>query len=85
MQGTKTIDVRKGSPQHGDTAVFISGPYRLTLRIVKTQSGKLTDVVGLDNFRQVIPSAADVDDALAYFRRLYGNCDGVFTAYTVAP
>jgi ASC-1-like (ASCH) protein len=85
MQGKKTIDVRKGTPKSGDTVLFISGPRRLTLRVVGTQSGKLTDVVRLDNFRQVIPSAQSLDEALAYFCQFYGACEGVFTAYTVAP
>ncbi len=63
---------------------IICGPYRLALRVIDRQSGKLTDVIRPDNFRQVIPSAATVDDAIAYLRRLYGVYDGVFTAYTVA-
>jgi ASC-1-like (ASCH) protein len=85
QQGKKTVDVRKGNPQRGGTAQFICGPHRLVLRVVGMQSGKLTEVIRLDNFRQVIPSAASVDDAVAYLRRLYGVYDGVFTAYTVAP
>jgi len=82
-QGKKTIDVRKGNPQCGDNALFVCGPYRLAMRIVGIQSGRLTDVIRQDNFRQVIPSAQSVDDALAYLRRIYGDCDGIFTAYTV--
>ncbi|MCL4430374.1 MAG: hypothetical protein M1540_07940 [Candidatus Bathyarchaeota archaeon] len=84
-QGKKTIDIRKGNPQKGDTIQFICGPHRLMLRVVATQSGKLSDVIRQDNFGQVIPSAASVDDAVAYLRRLYGGYDGVFTAYMVAP
>ena len=64
--------------------MFLSGSRRLTLRIVATQSGKLAEVVRLDNFRQVIPSAQSLEEAFAYFRVLYGDCSGVFTAYTVA-
>ncbi len=82
-QGRKTIDVRKGNLQRGDVAVFISGPHRLTMKVVGTQSGRLTDVVREDNFRLVIPTAVTVDDAVAYLRRLYGGYDGVFTAYFV--
>jgi ASC-1-like (ASCH) protein len=83
LQGKKTIDVRKGRLIEGEKAVFISGPRKLTLRILETKSGKLIEVVRLDNFRQVIPSAASLDDALDYFRGLYEVCDGVFTAYSV--
>jgi ASC-1-like (ASCH) protein len=83
LQGKKTIDVRRGRPIAGDTATFLSGRRRIMLRVVQTQSGRLTDVVRLDNFKQVIPSAQSLEDALVYFRRFYGDCDGVFTAYTV--
>ncbi len=83
-QGKKTVDVRKGGRQDGNVAVFVSGPHRLSLRIISTESGKLTDLVREDNFKLVIPSAQSLGDALAYFGRLYSDCDGVFTAYTVA-
>jgi ASC-1-like (ASCH) protein len=82
-QGKKTIDVRKGNPQYGGNVLFVCGPYRLAMRIVDIQSGQLTDLIRQDNFRQVIPSAQSVDDALAYLRRIYDDCDGIFTAYNV--
>jgi ASC-1-like (ASCH) protein len=85
LSGKKTIDVRKGQPVGGDTAVFMSGTRRLTLRVVGTQVGRLGEVVREDNFRLVIPSAGCLEEALAYFRGLYGVCDGVFTAYFVTP
>ncbi len=85
LQGRKTIDVRKGKPQQGETVLFISGPRRLKLRVVGVQSGKLSDLIVQDNFRQVIPTAATVDEAIGYLRRIYGVYDGVFTAYMVVP
>jgi ASC-1-like (ASCH) protein len=85
VQGKKTIDVRKGSPQQGETAVFLCGPRRLTLRVVKTESGQLSDVIREDNYRQIIPDAANLSDAFAYLRGIYGDYAGVFTAYTVTP
>jgi ASC-1-like (ASCH) protein len=84
-EGKKTIDVRKGRPRMGDVAVFACGPRLLKLRIVGTQTGKLTEVIRADNFRQVIPAATTLDEALAYLRRIYGSCEGCFTAYTVVP
>jgi ASC-1-like (ASCH) protein len=85
IEGKKTIDVRRGNPRAGEVAVFTSGRRTLKLRIVKTQTGTLDEVVRSDNFRQVVPSAANVCDAYAYMRNIYGSCEGVFTAYTVAP
>ncbi len=82
-EGKKTIDIRKGNSQRGEIAVFEAGPHVLRLKIVRKQSGILTDLVRLDNYRQVIPSAGTLEDAIDYLRRLYGDCDGVFTAYYV--
>ena len=55
------------------------------MRILKKQTGKLTEVVRLDNFRLIIPSALILDDAIAYLQGLYIGYDDVFTAYYVAP
>lgn len=84
-EGKKTIDIRKGSPHRGEIAVFEAGPHVLRLRIARRESGRLTDLVRLDNYRQVIPSAQTLDDAVGYLRKLYGDYDGVFTAYHVEP
>jgi ASC-1-like (ASCH) protein len=85
MQGKKTIDVRKGTPKLGETAVFQSGSHVLRLKIVKTESGQLTDILRLDNYKDVIPSALELEDALDYLRGIYGATDCVFTAYYVEP
>jgi ASC-1-like (ASCH) protein len=84
-QGKKIIDVRKGNPRDGDIAVFQSGPRTLRLRIVKKESGRLEEVLRLDNFRAVIPSALELDNAVDYLQRIYGIRDGIFTAYYVEP
>jgi ASC-1-like (ASCH) protein len=83
VRGQKTIDVRKGILKPGEIAVFQSGPHTLRLKIVKTESGQLSDILRLDNFKAIIPSALELEDAVEYFRRIYGVCDGVFTAYHV--
>ncbi len=83
--GQKTIDVRKGQPLNGDEAVFQCGRFVLRLRIVGRESGRLGDVVRVDNYKRVIPSAGSLDEALAYFYGLYGDCEGVFTAYHIEP
>ena len=80
----KTIDVRKGNPHRGEVAVYLSGRKVLRMRIVKRETGKLGEVVRVDNYRLVIPSAVAIDDALVYLRGLYDGYDGVFTAYYVS-
>jgi ASC-1-like (ASCH) protein len=81
--GQKTIDVRKGSPKQGDRVQFISGPYRLEMRVVGCESGRLSELIRVDNFRLVVPSAGSVEEAWAYLGRFYEDYDGVFTAYFV--
>ena len=81
--GQKTIDVRKGKPREGDRVQFISGPYRLEMRVVGRESGRLSELIRADNFRLVVPSAGSVEEAWAYLGRFYGVYDGVFTAYFV--
>ncbi len=85
MSGQKTIDVRKGSPKSGNIAVFQSGPNVWRLKIVKTEVGLLSEILCLDNFKAVVPSALELGDVVSYLRRIYGVCDGVFTAYYVEP
>ncbi|HEX7483483.1 MAG TPA: hypothetical protein VF350_08450 [Candidatus Bathyarchaeia archaeon] len=82
-EGQKTIDIRKGNPKPGEIAVFQSGSRILRLKIVKTESGQLKDILRLDNFKEVIPSAAVLGDAFGYLQGIYGVNDGVFTAYYV--
>jgi hypothetical protein len=84
-QGQKTIDIRKGNPKLGEIAVFQSGSNVLRLRIVKIESGVLTDILRSDNFKSVIPSAAMLGDALGYLHGIYGAGGGVFTAYYLSP
>ncbi len=77
----KTIDVRKGFPCKGKIATFQSGPQQLEREIVKTETGKLSEVLTNENFLRVIPTARTVEDAIGYLRGLYGDYDGLFTAY----
>jgi ASC-1-like (ASCH) protein len=79
--GEKTIDVRRGEPQRGETATFLSGTNKLKFQIVKKESGRLTEVVTCKNYKSVIPSAKSLDEALRYVRDLYGSDEGIFTAY----
>ncbi len=85
MSGQKTIEVRKGSLKSGDIAVFQSGPNLWRLKIVKKEVGLISEILRLDNFKAVIPSALEPEDVVRYLRRIYGVCDGVFTAYYVEP
>jgi ASC-1-like (ASCH) protein len=83
--GKKTIDIRKGKPHRGEIAVYLSGRNVLRMKVIKKETGALTEVLRSDNFRLVIPSASVVEVAVAYLLRLYDGYDGLFTAYYVDP
>jgi ASC-1-like (ASCH) protein len=79
--GTKTIEIRKGNPRQGKIAVFQAGPKILRLKITRIETGSLPEVMRPDNFRSVIPSAILLCDAVTYMHKIYGVCNGRFTAY----
>ena len=83
--GKKTIDIRKGNPLHGNIAVYLCGRNVLKMKIVKRETGILKDVISLDNYRRVIPSAVTLDDAVAYVSKLYSGSEGIFTSYHITP
>jgi ASC-1-like (ASCH) protein len=81
--GKKTIELRKGNPSSGGIAVFLSGRNYLRLSITKKETGSLVTVLRQDNYRQIIPSAENLQDALNYLKNLYNTDQGPFTAYYV--
>jgi ASC-1-like (ASCH) protein len=83
-EGKKTIDVRRGRPLQGGTAVFLSGPHSLRMKVVGRETGKLADLIREDNFRLVVPWAVSLSDVLSCFNSLYLDVEGDFTAYYVA-
>lgn len=84
-EGKKTIEIRKGNPRQGNVAIFQAGRYVLRMKILRTQTGHLTEIVQTNNYEQIIPTAETLSDAIVYFHRLYGDYGGVFTAYYVMP
>jgi len=83
-EGRKTIDVLKGKARRGDIAVFQSIAMHLRLPIAKKETGTLTEVIRADNYRQIIPPANSVEEALSYLLGLYTAHNGTFTAYYLA-
>jgi ASC-1-like (ASCH) protein len=81
--GTKTIELRKGNASRGEIAVFLSGKEYLRLSIIKKETGSLAEVIRQDNFRQIIPSAERLQDAIDFLKALYKTDQGPFTAYYV--
>ncbi len=80
--GVKTIDVRKGTPRKGSTAVFQSGASYLEFPIIKREVGTLEEIVTPENFQSVIPTARTLEEARSYLYRIYlSNDGGAYTAY----
>ena len=84
--GQKTIDIRKGNPKPGEIAVFQSGP-----QYVAVEDCEDGIVGGFRRFcvwtilKLLFLRLCELGDAVDYLQRIYGVCDGVFTAYYVEP
>ena len=79
--GRKRVEVRKRRMERGVNAVFLCSKWMLKGKIVRKERGKLSDVVNGSNFRDVIPVAENLREALEYIERLYGKSEDEFTAY----
>jgi ASC-1-like (ASCH) protein len=79
--GRKGIDVRKRKKEKGDKAVFLCSKWMLKGKIIRKEQGKLSDVVNESNFRDIVPVAKNLKEAIAYIGRLYGAGEEEFTAY----
>jgi len=80
--GQKTIELRKGTPKQGDSAVFQCGRKILRGRIVRKEKGNLAEVLREDNYKKVIPSANSLQGAIDFIKKLYGTIEGTFTVYS---
>ncbi len=82
--GQKTIELRKGKAKAGDQAVFQCGRNILRGKIISRGEGKLSILLSHLNFKQIIPTANNIEEATAYIKKLYGTTNGTFTAYRFA-
>jgi len=79
--GRKRIEVRRGRKMEGDEAVFLCSKWMLKGRIVRREQGKLLNIMDSSNFRDVIPAARSLKEAMSHIEKLYGTTKGTFTAY----
>ena len=77
--------MRRGKAQKGDTAIFQCSFDILRLPIIKKETGKLSEIVTEDNYKTIIPTANSLKEAIEYLQKLYGDIEGVFTAYYLQP
>jgi hypothetical protein len=57
------------------------GRHILRGKIVRKDEGNLSALLQKFNFKEIIPSAKNVEEAKAYIKKLYGTTGGIFTAY----
>ena len=80
--GRKNVELRRGKIQNGDAITFLNGRNEsLSGRILRKKEGTLEDVLNAMNYKQIIPTAKNLDEAKAFIRRLYPSTEGIFTAY----
>ena len=81
-KGRKNVELRRGRIQNGDAITFLNGRNEsLSGRILRKKEGTLEDVLNAMNYKQIIPTAKNLDEAKAFIRRLYPTTEGTFTAY----
>jgi len=49
--------------------------------IEQKEEGKLIEVLRKDNYKDIIPSAHNLEDAIKFMEKLYETIEGIFTAY----
>ena len=67
--------------QNDDVIIFQCGRNILRRKIIKKEEGNLTDILRKDNYKNIIPSASTLEEAINYIKKLYGTTEGIFTAY----
>jgi len=80
--GQKSIELRRGKAKQGNNAVFQCGKHILIGIIVKKEEGSLRDVLREDNYKNTIPSANNLEEAINYIKKLYGTVEETFTAHS---
>jgi ASC-1-like (ASCH) protein len=80
--GEKTIELRRGRSQNGDSIAFLNGQRESVKgRILRRREGRLEDVLNAATFRKIIPTAKNLDEAVAFVKHIYKSTDGTFTTY----
>jgi len=80
--GRKTIELRKGKAQNGESITFLNGRNDTVKgRILRKCEGNLRDVLNATTFKRVVPTARNLDEAAGFIKRIYPSLEGTFTTY----
>lgn len=82
LTGQKTIELRKGPSQNGESIAFLNGKRQCVKgRILRKREGKLDEVLNATTYRKIVPTAKTLNEAVEFIKQLYQSTDGTFTAY----
>ena len=80
--GKKTIELRKGKAQNGDSITFLNGRNQtVKARILRKQEGALKEVLTEAAFKKIVPTARNLEEAFAFIKRIYPSTEGTFATY----
>ncbi len=84
VTGKKNVELRRGKAKRGDSAIFLNGKNRtIRAKIIKRQEGRLGELLNSSSFRNIVPTARSLEEAMEYVTRIYPSAEGIFTAYEI--
>ncbi len=80
----KHVEIRKGKPMQGDKAVFQCGKCIIRRKIVSKQTGQLADLLNAVGFKNAVPNAESLEEAIRFYEDLGYSAGTQLTAYVLA-
>lgn len=76
------MELRRGKAQNGDNIAFLNGRNESVKgRILRKQEGTLEDVLNTATYQKIIPTAKNLNEAMAFVKQIYPSTEGTFTTY----
>ena len=80
--GKKTIELRKGKAQNGNSITFLNGRNQMVkARIIRKREGNFKDVLTAATYKRIVPTARNLEEAIAFIKQIYPSIEGTFTTY----
>jgi ASC-1-like (ASCH) protein len=80
--GRKNVELRRGKTQNGDAITFLNGRNEsLNGKILRKKEGNFEELLNALNYKQIIPTAKNIDEAKAFIKKIYPTTEGTFTTY----
>ena len=80
--GRKTIELRKGKAQNGESIAFLNGRNQTVRgRILRKREGNIGDLLNAATYKRIVPTARTLDEAMEFIKHIYFSLEGTFTTY----